>query len=246
MSESTYQAILAKLAKPFPFSAIQFRPGATNRAKTQALGLAYVDPREYIKRLNDVAGNWEDGYDVTTAGSRLIVVCRLTIAGVTRTGDGECDLSDKNAMTSASAQAFKRACVKHGLGAGLYEIEKTWAELNAKKTAFTDAGLAKLQASLSRGGSRPAPKRAASKPAAPAKAAGGNGNGDDPASVVVPFGKHKGHTLGQVAADEPGYLKWLAENAKSDKLRQATAQIIERATATPAAKATSAGAAPFA
>jgi uncharacterized protein (DUF3820 family) len=50
---------------------------------------------------------------------------------------------------------------------------------------------------------------------------------EHPAAVVIPFGKFKGQTLGQVAASEPGYLAWLAENARTDSLRAAAQALLE-------------------
>lgn len=31
----------------------------------------------------------------------------------------------------------------------------------------------------------------------------------DPSGIVIPFGKHKGHTVDQVLTDDPGYADWL-------------------------------------
>ncbi len=94
-----------------------------------------MDSRPYIQRLNLVAPDWQDEYQITMLADRVVVLCRLTVNGVTRTGDGECLLAsgedengraEPNAVTTASAQAFKRACVKFGLGAYLYALPQTW------------------------------------------------------------------------------------------------------------------------
>jgi hypothetical protein len=76
------------------------------------------------------------------------VTCRLTIAGVTRSDVGECDLSDENAFTSAKAQAFKRACAAFGLGRYLYDLPKQWVEYDAQHRCITDAALTQLTNSL--------------------------------------------------------------------------------------------------
>ena len=113
--------MMEALAQPFPADAIQWKPGATNHDKTRGLALAYVDLRHYIDRLNEVAGtDWSDDYEVQAGGT--VVLCRLTIAGVTRADVGEAASGDENTATSALAQAFKRACVKFGLGAYLYRL----------------------------------------------------------------------------------------------------------------------------
>jgi len=48
-----------------------------------------------------------------------VVVCRLTIGGVTRADVGEAPPNDENTAATALAQAFKGACVKFGMGAYL-------------------------------------------------------------------------------------------------------------------------------
>jgi len=142
MSNTNFSQILEALQEPFPSSEVEFKPGALNREKTKALALAYVDSRSYIQRLNLVVPDWSDEYHITMLPDRVIVLCRLSIAGVVRTGDGECLLNggseedgrvEPNAVTTASAQAFKRACVKYGLGAYLYSLPQVWCDYDHAK-----------------------------------------------------------------------------------------------------------------
>jgi len=134
---------LAGLAEPFGADVIQWKPGATNRDKTSALALAYVDSRAYFDRLDAVVpGDWSDDYQVN--GDGTIVTCRLTIAGVTRCDVGEKDAGDNNTTTSAAAQAFKRACAKFGLGRHLYRMPQVWADYDAQRRRFTDQALVML------------------------------------------------------------------------------------------------------
>jgi hypothetical protein len=142
------------LARPFPADAIQWKPGATNQDKTRGLALAYVDLRHYIDRLNEVAGpDWSDDYEVQEGGK--VVLCRLTIAGVPRSDVGEAAASDDNTATTALAQAFKRACVKFGLGAYLYRLPRQWVEYDPQRKGFTDEALAQLQRAVSGGKGQP-------------------------------------------------------------------------------------------
>ena len=142
--------MMEALAQPFPAEAIQWKPGATTRDKTRGLALAYVDLRHYIDRLNEVAGpDWSDDYEVQVQGT--VVLCRLTICGVTRSDVGEAPPNDENTATTALAQAFKRACVKFGLGAYLYRLPRMWVEYDQQRKRFTDAALARLQQSVSQG-----------------------------------------------------------------------------------------------
>ena len=163
--------VLEALGKPFPVEAVSWKPGATNKEKTKAMALAYVDPRHYMDRLNEVlGGEWSDSYEVQNDGQ--IVVCHLTIMGVTRCDVGEDDSpggdedrGPKNKATTSAAQAFKRACVKFGLGAYLYRLPRIWATYDAARRQFSEEGLAVLSKALG----SPAPK-----------AAKANGNGDQP------------------------------------------------------------------
>ena len=140
MSENNFSQFLEAMAEPFSVMSVEWKPGATTQDKSKALALAYVESRVYIARLNELAGGeWSDEYQVITLPDRVAVICKLTIFGVTRTGDGEAlfgtgddERVDPNLVTSASAQAFKRACVKFGLGAYLYDLPQVWCDYDAK------------------------------------------------------------------------------------------------------------------
>jgi hypothetical protein len=229
MTERTYDDIAASLAAPFAPEVIQWKPGVVAKDKSRALALPYVDIRDYIRRLNQAAGaDWQDSYQVEVAGNRLIVICRLTVARICRTGDGECDLGDPNAMTSASAQAFKRACVKHGLGARLYDMPKVWADYDKVRKAFTDRALVDLLARAS-GQGEAGPRHAQPTPQGttpPAEA------GED---IEVRFGKYRGKTVREIAALDPAYLEWLTKNWQWEVGRRAAATVLaeHRAPAVP-------------
>jgi hypothetical protein len=55
--------------------------------------------------------------DKAIQSGKVLVTCVVTIPGIgTHSGSGEEWADDENAMTSAEAQAFKRACSCFGLG----------------------------------------------------------------------------------------------------------------------------------
>jgi hypothetical protein len=140
---SRWERILPALAAPFDPALISWKPGATYEKR--ALGLAYVEPRAYIARLNEVcAGQWSDAYFVDFTDKNIFVTCKLTILGVTRSDVGE-ESHGKNAYTTAVAQAFKRACVKFELGAYLYSFPQEWVEYDPQKKRITPRGQADLQ-----------------------------------------------------------------------------------------------------
>lgn len=93
----------------------------------------------------------------------------------------------------------------------------------------------------------PAPQRqpqtqpAAPRQAQPASQSGngqGNGQVGDPRAISIRFGKYAGMTLGQIAATDMGYAKWLADNAQQTDVREAAKAIIA---ATPQAQPTQQG-----
>lgn len=49
-----------------------------------------------------------------------------------------------------------------------------------------------------------------------------------PVNLTVPFGHHKGKTLGQIFNEQPDYLIWLAENAQRQDLRKGAAELASR------------------
>jgi len=62
---------------------------------------------------------------------KVLVTCTVTIAGLgTHADSGEEWADEENAMTSAQAQAFKRACICFGLGRYLYNFVEMWVPLN--------------------------------------------------------------------------------------------------------------------
>jgi len=242
---------LEAMAEPFSVMSVEWKPGAITQDKSKALALAYVDSRAYIARLNALAGgDWSDEYQVFALQDRVAVICRLTIFGVTRTGDGEAlfagddERVDPNLVTSASAQAFKRACVKFGLGAYLYDLPQVWCDYDQKSRRIVNPP--KLPDWAVPFGERDAYK---------ASHGGGNGNGNgakaptpapavnpapaptptpsavataipaaNPANVVVHFGRYNGKTLAEIKAlgkEGEGWLGWCADTFQSKNEKDA-------------------------
>ena len=132
-----------QLKAPFDVSDVEYRPGATTKDKTRAIGLAYVDKRVYEERLDTCWGtDWHVEYRPL---SDKAVICKLTILEVIREDVGEYTADDVASYPTAVAQAFKRACSAFGLGRYLYALPQTWAEYDADRRRFTDEGLAHLK-----------------------------------------------------------------------------------------------------
>lgn len=122
-AELTWPTLLEKLAQPFPASSIYWRAGVVSRDKKRAQALPYAEPRIYEDRLNQVCPSlW--GVSFRPWGESRII-CDLTIGELTRSSTGE-ENEGFAPGTAAEAQAFKRACVKFGLGRYLYDIPIVW------------------------------------------------------------------------------------------------------------------------
>jgi hypothetical protein len=256
MSQFDFSQILEALQEPFPSSEVEFKPGALNSDKTKALALAYVDSRPYIQRLNLVCPEWQDDYQITMLTDRVVVLCRLTVNGVTRTGDGECLLTgegsertEPNAVTTASAQAFKRACVKFGLGAYLYALPQVWCDYDhAKRKIINPPRLPdwalspaeRLEKATRAATEREAAEKAMAElgynpdpaPQPAAELAAPEGELADPGAYKLTFGKHNGKTLGELWSSGPasqGYVRWLAStDGKGFQPRNHTDQVAQR------------------
>lgn len=125
-----WDVIFEMLKVPFEKEEIFFRAGAVSKDKKRAQALAYAEPRVYEARLNEVVGeNWACIFKPW--GSNRII-CELTIHDVTRSSTGE-ENEGFAPGTAAEAQAFKRACVKFGLGAYLYDLRVPWVDYDASK-----------------------------------------------------------------------------------------------------------------
>lgn len=119
-----------QLKAPFPVKSVHWRIGSKTKDGKKARVLAYIDARDVMKRLDDVAGplNWEDHYR-EVAGR---VVCELTLSvdgsRVTKS-DGAGD-TQVEAEKGGLSDAFKRAAVKFGIGRYLYQLDAPWVPIN--------------------------------------------------------------------------------------------------------------------
>src|SRR5271157_598130 len=159
IAEARVKQILEALGEPFDPELIYWKPQATSKDKTKAVAAAYADPRAYSDRLNEVIGpdKWSTHYEVTTiapiAGpdptdwknkfsykGKVLVVATVIIEGVGQnSGTGESDAVDENAITSAEAQAFKRAATRFGLGRYLYDLPMNqWVPYDDTSRRITD------------------------------------------------------------------------------------------------------------
>ena len=152
-SKEKAEHLVRALAQPFDPSVIKWVVKATSESKDRkrrGLLAAYADPRAYSDRLNELLTpvGWTQEYSMhvvqdfqrknggkeACASAKVMVICRVTIFGLnSHSGTGEEWADNDNALTSADAQAFKRACSCFGLGRYLYSVPQVWADLDEFK-----------------------------------------------------------------------------------------------------------------
>lgn len=124
--------IYEKLKRPFKASKISWRVGATNKDKTKAIALAYIDARDVMERLDEVFGmNWQCKY--SHAENKTICELSVLVDGIWITRSNGAGDSDIEAEKGAISDAFKRAGVMFGIGRYLYDLPNEWVEINEYK-----------------------------------------------------------------------------------------------------------------
>ena len=186
--------LLAELAVPFSPDQVLWRVTNTSNDKRRGQVVAYADPRAYSDRLNALVSpqGWTRDYCVQTMNNitrikngetivtgKVLVTCTVTIVGLgAHSGTGEEWADDCNGMTSADAQAFKRACACFGLGRYFYDFHAPWVDLDQhRQPAKTPALPAWAIPENWRKGMRPPGKNGNGKTPA---SSNGNGNGHAP------------------------------------------------------------------
>ena len=142
---TTDAEMFAALSEPFPADAIHWRVGATTGDKKKGIGLAYIDARDVMDRLDEVVGcdAWQDTYAETNRG-RMLCALSLLINGqwITKSdGAGDTDVEgDKGGISDA----FKRAAVKFGVGRYLYRLPNTWSPIKPAGKSYKLASTPRL------------------------------------------------------------------------------------------------------
>jgi len=141
--------LLAELEVPFSPDQVRWRVTNTTNDKKRGQIVPYADSRAYTDRLNALftPHGWTREYKVETMSNitrvkkgeaivsgKVLVTCTVTIIGLgSHSGTGEEWADDDNGMTSADAQAFKRACSCFGLGRYFYDIPAVWVDLDQNR-----------------------------------------------------------------------------------------------------------------
>lgn len=148
-SPERVRELVAALEVPFDASQIEWRVMNTTKNGQPIRGqvVPYADQRAYTDRLNALftPAGWTRKYSIHTSANferskdqkivaKVMVTCEVTVFGLgSHSATGEEWADDDNAVTSAEAQSFKRACTCLGLGRYLYYFTGTWVDLDDHK-----------------------------------------------------------------------------------------------------------------
>ena len=151
----------AALKAPFAPDRISWRVGSTNPAKDKGMALAYIDARDVMSRLDEVAGaDWQCEYVPMPNGT---CCCRIGIKNgsewVWRSNGAinltDSDKPDAKEMTEKGSysDAFKRAAVLWGIGQYLYDLDSPWVRIEPMGRSYKIAAEehSKLRALLAKG-----------------------------------------------------------------------------------------------
>ena len=222
MKKLSNEELLVELEVPFSVDQVLWRVTNTANNRTRGQVVPYADPRAYTDRLNALVSpqGWTRSYETVTMNNitrakrnaeivtgKILVTCKVTIEGLgTHSGTGEEWADEDNAMTSAEAQAFKRACSCFGLGRYFYDFDAPWVDIDDKsrpKKAPTVP--AWMVPENWRKGQRPSGKATtSSQPAALSTGASNgtstsshrNGNGSTPSSATSNKARQNGASNG--------------------------------------------------
>jgi len=176
--------LLPELEIPFPPDQVRWRVTNTSNDKKRGQIVPYADPRAYTDRLNSLftPQGWTREYKVETMGNitrlkkgesissgKVLVTCTVTIFGIgSHSGTGEEWADDENCMTSADAQAFKRASSCFGLGRYFYDFPAIWVDLDVNRQPIKAPALSAWALPENwRKGMRPLPRNSKGSAVAP-------------------------------------------------------------------------------
>lgn len=167
MNADQKQIDFLALRAPFPPDRISWRVGATKADRSQGLGLAYIDARDVMHRLDEVCGPlWQCEYTSMTNGT---CCCRIGIKlgsewiwrsnGALNVADSDKPDAQEMAEKGSYSDAFKRAAVLFGIGQYLYDLDNVWVNLKpqGKSHVIDPQEMPKLAAALKKAASHIAP-----------------------------------------------------------------------------------------
>src|SRR5664280_934138 len=217
--------LLPELEVPFSPDQVRWRVTNTTNDKKRGQIVPYADSRAYADRLNALftPHGWTREYKVETMtnitrvrkgesilSGKVLVTCTVTILGIgSHSGTGEKWADDDNGMTSADAQAFKRACSCFGLGRYFYDIQAIWVDLDQNRQAVRTPALSAWALPENwRKGMRPSGRNGNGRAAAPSNGTNGRSqaNGSNTAKVSGNGHTNAGNSKGDASGTNGGDL----------------------------------------
>lgn len=119
-----------KLSAPFDPIDIHWRVGSTNKDKTKAMALAYIDARALYNRLDNVCGpeNWQVRYPLLEA-DKTVCEIGIRIDGEWLWKSNIAGDTDIEGAKGGASDALKRAGVPWGIGRYLYALKSPWVTI---------------------------------------------------------------------------------------------------------------------
>jgi len=140
ISPTDVREMMKKLAEPFDPSEIRWRAGSHSEKNNQvrAMALAYIEARAAMDRLDSAvgSGNWRDEYLPGPSGEGIICGVSILIGGEWVTKWDGAENTDFERVKGGLSDAFKRACVKWGIGRYLYRFPAKWVDATKKGKAI--------------------------------------------------------------------------------------------------------------
>lgn len=121
---------LRNLKKEIPY---RWKVQTVSKFKPQASCVAYIDARDCMDLLDDVCGaeNWQDSYTEIAGKLFCSVGIHISSRWVHKTDVGTESSYEKD--KGLVSDAFKRACVKWGVGRFLYDLDIRFVATDVKK-----------------------------------------------------------------------------------------------------------------
>lgn len=225
--------IFARLAAPFQNDEVAWRVARAGikHGRPWAQVLAYIDARVARARLNAVLGpsQWRVEYSYGAHGG-VLATLSLRVDGEWIAKQDGADVTEREPVKGAISGALKRACAVWGIGEYLYDVGESWA-------VFSDAGAHRVQidgtmyrwdAPKLGSGDRASAHAQSSEALRTSRVtrAGDDERVSEPFTgtltaevaglIVMPFGKHRGRPLKEIAlADLQRARDWALQKKRS-------------------------------
>lgn len=202
--------ILLNLKREFQPEDLEFRIGAMNSDKTMGLALAYVQARAIQNRLDEVLGieNWKVTYKEIQGG----FICRMSlrIDGEWIEKEDGAQATEYESIKGGISSAFKRVAASgFGIGRYLYNARNSWYPIQKSGNSYVFSSLPVLELNKNREKEE--------------KKEGKIITNDE---MIIDFGKYRGLTLSEIFISDKGYIKYLRDKSKDERIVSACKKLM--------------------